>query len=516
MTSSAFQNVTPLPHDRYNQDLVAHVHPPDWVNPQPPAATYDLVVIGGGTAGLVVAAGAAGLGVGLKIALIERHLMGGDCLNVGCVPSKCLIRSSRVVAEMRDALPFGIHPPAEINVDFPAVMERMRRLRAGISPHDSVERFRKLGIDVFLGQGEFINQNTIAVGESMLRFKKAAIATGARAAQLSIPGLEAARYLTNETVFSLTERPNRLAVIGGGPIGCELAQVFRRLGSAVVLFHKGGQILDKEDPEAAELVQQEFLREGIQLVLQAQLEQVNKTPSGKEIHFVAQGQEQRILVDEILVGAGRAPNVEGLNLEAVGVEYDAHKGVAVNDYLQTTNPRIFAAGDICMDWKFTHAADAAARIVIRNALFSPFGLGRSKLSSLVMPWVTFTDPEVAHVGLYEHEAQAQGIAVDTIKIAFDDVDRAIADGEEAGFVKILHKRGSDEIVGATIVARHAGEMISEVTLAIVGKKGLNTLSSTIHPYPTQAGALKQAADAYRYTQLTPRTQTLLRLLTRFS
>ncbi|MCY7284063.1 MAG: mercuric reductase [Cyanobacteria bacterium CAN_BIN43] len=515
MSQSAFQGVTVPPMDEYNQSLVSYVHPPDWVNPSP-ATCYDLVVIGAGTAGLVVAAGAAGLGLGLKVALIERHLMGGDCLNVGCVPSKCLIRSSRVVADMRDAKPFGIEPPEQITIDFPAVMARMRRIRAGISPNDSAARFQKIGVDVFLGDGRFTSDRSVQVGDQTLRFKKAVVATGARAASPGIPGIDETGYLTNETVFSLTDRPNRMAVIGGGPIGCELAHTFQRLGCEVILFHKGSHLLDREDPDAAEIVQQNFIQEGIRLVLSSQVKRVEKTVDGKVITFEVKGNEESITVDEILVGAGRSPNVEGLNLEGVGVEYDPQKGVVVNDYLQTTNPRIYAAGDICMDWKFTHAADAAARIVIKNMLFSPFGLGRSKLSSLVMPWVTYTDPEIAHVGLYEQEAQQQGIEISTIQIPLKEVDRAIADGEAEGFVKILHLKGSDKILGATIVARHAGEMISEITTAIVGKIGLSKLASVIHPYPTQAEGIKKAADAYRRTLLTPRSKALLGILTKIS
>ncbi|MEA5506135.1 mercuric reductase [Halotia wernerae UHCC 0503] len=515
MSSSAFQKVTLPPMDEYNQKLISYVHPPDWVNPQP-ADCYDLVVIGAGTAGLVVAAGAAGLDVGLKVALIEKHLMGGDCLNVGCVPSKCIIRSSRVVGEIWSAKALGINTPEKIEVDFPAVMERMRRLRSGISHHDSAHRFQKLGVDVFLGGGHFLSDNTIEVGNQKLRFKKAVIATGARAVRPRVKGIEEAGFLTNETVFSLTELPKRLAVIGGGPIGCELAQAFQRLGSQVILFHHGSHILNKEDREAAEIIQNVFMQEKINLVLNSQIQSVEKTPEGKVIHFLSNGSNMSVVVDEILVGAGRAPSVEGLNLEAVGVEYDQRQGVKVNDYLQTTNPKIYAAGDICMNWKFTHAADAAARIVIKNTLFSPFGLGRSKLSSLVMPWVTYTDPEIAHVGMYEQEAQEKGFDINTIKIPFNSVDRAIADSEEDGFVKIIHKKGSDTILGATIVSRHAGETISEVTTAIVNKVGLNGLSGVIHPYPTQAEGIKKAADAYRRTLLTPTSKRFLGLLTKFS
>lgn len=515
MSESTVQPVLLPPMDAYNQALIAAVHPSDWVNPTP-QAEYDLVVIGAGTAGLVVAAGAAGLGLGLKVALVERHLMGGDCLNVGCVPSKCMIRSSRVVADIRGAQSFGINPPGAIEIDFGAVMARMRRLRAGISHNDSASRFQKLGVDVFLGQGQFQTDRTLIVGEKILRFKKAVITTGARAAQPEISGLAAAGYLTNETVFSLTDCPSRLAVIGGGPIGCELAQAFQRLGSEVVLLHRDSHVLNREDADAAEIIQRSFVQEGIKLVLNAQIQQVENTGSGKMIHFIADGTAASVEVDQILVGAGRIPNVEGLNLEVVGVEYDARQGIKVNDYLQTTNPKIFAAGDICMNWKFTHAADAAARIVIKNALFAPFGLGKSKLSNLVMPWVTYTDPEIAHVGLYEAEAKQQGLAVKTIQIPFSTVDRAIADGEEAGFVKILHQQGTDKILGATIVARHAGEMISEVTTAIVNNIGLSKLANVIHPYPTQAEAIKKAADAYRRTLLTPRSQFFLKLLTKLA
>ncbi|MBE9009318.1 mercuric reductase, partial [Pseudanabaenaceae cyanobacterium LEGE 13415] len=483
--------------DNYNKLLISRVHPLDWINPQP-KDQYDLVVIGAGTAGLVVAAGAAGLGIGLKVAIIEKHLMGGDCLNVGCVPSKTMIRSARVVGEMQQARSFGVMPPDAIKVDFPAVMERMRRIRAEISENDSAQRFQKLGIDVFLGEGRFLDRERIAVGDRVLRFKKATIATGARASQPKIPGLAEAGYLTNETVFSLTERPNRLAVIGGGSIGCEMAQTFRRLGCEVTLFHNKNRLLDREDSEAAEILKQAFIDEGIQIIFNSS---IDKVEPGKIIHF----NSQQITVDEILVGAGRSPNIEGLNLEAAGVEF-TKKGVKVNDYLQTTNPKIFAAGDICMDWKYTHAADAAARIVIKNALFSPFGFGRSKLSNLVMPRAIYTDPEIAHVGI-NHDA-------DVIKIPLEKVDRAIADGETNGFVKIFHRNG--QILGGTIVASHAGDMISEITLAIVGKLSLNTLSSVIHPYPTQAEAIRKAADAYRKTLLTPRSRKLLEVLSKLS
>jgi pyruvate/2-oxoglutarate dehydrogenase complex dihydrolipoamide dehydrogenase (E3) component len=513
MSNSEFHPISLRPMDEYNQKLVSYTHPSDWVNPKP-ADYYDLVVIGAGTAGLVVAAGAAGLDVGLKVALVEKHLMGGDCLNYGCIPSKAIIRSARVVGEILRARNFGISAAHYIEVDFPEVMARMRRIRASISHHDSAERFQKLGVDVFLGSARFASRDTVEVAGKSLRFKKAVIATGARATSLDIPGINEAKYLTNETVFSLTQRPQRFAVIGGGPIGCEMAQSFRRFGSDVILFHNKSHILNKEDIEAAQIIQNAFVKEGIRLELNCQVERVEATSEGKQIYFTSNGKRDSVTVDEILAGTGRAPNVEGLNLEVVNVDYDLSRGIFVNDFLQTTNPKIYAAGDICMDWKFTHAADAAARIVIKNALFSPFGLSKQRLSSLTMPWVTYTDPEVAHVGLYEH--QVRGSSTNTIKIPFSSVDRAIADGEEEGFVKILLRQGSDEILGATIVARHAGEMISEITTAIVNKLGLNKLTSVIHPYPTQAEGIRKAADTYRRTLLTPKTKRLLGLLTKLS
>jgi len=485
-----------LPHDVHNATLVSNVHPPDWQNPEP-APRYNLVVIGAGTAGLVTAAGAAGLGA--RVALVERHLLGGDCLNVGCVPSKCLIRSSRVYADVRDAHLFGLRVPAGAQVDFPAVMQRMRQLRARISYHDSARRFEELGVDVFLGEARFKAHGTIEVAGKTLRYKKAVIATGSRPVHPPIPGLAEAGFLTNETVFSLTQRPPRLAVIGGGPIGCELAQAFQRLGCEVILFHSAAHILNREDREAAEILQQAFLRDGIRLVLNCKVKGVEKVNGDKIIHFECQQKEEKVAVHEILVGVGRVPNVEGLNLEAVGVKCDKREGVVVNDWLQTTNPSIYAAGDICLKYKFTHTADATARIVIQNALF----LGRKKLSALTIPWCTYTDPEIAHVGISERDAGEKGIAVDTFLKPLKEVDRAIADGEEEGFVKVHVRKGTDKILGATIVARHAGEMLAEITLAMVCKLGLRTLTNVIHTYPTQAEAIRQVADAYNRTRLTP-------------
>lgn len=486
-----------LPLDTNNKTLLKNVHPSAWKNPEP-AARYNLVVIGAGTAGLVTAAGAAGLGA--KVALIERHLMGGDCLNVGCVPSKGIIRASRAAHDVKDAAEFGISCIGDITIDFGKVMERMRRIRAGISHHDSFERYsRELGIDVFLGSGRFTGPDSIDVDGKQLRFAKAAICTGARAAAPPIPGIEETGYLTNENVFWLTELPKRLLVIGGGPIGCELSQAFARMGSDVTIIETSGHLLIREDADAAEVVQQSMLSDGVKLALNAKILKTEKRGTDKVITIERNGKPEDLSGDEILVGVGRAPNVNGLNLEAAGVIYDPRMGVKVNEMLQTSNPRIYAAGDICFPYKFTHTADALARIVIANALFK----ARQKTSALVIPWCTYTDPEVAHVGMYEKDARDKGIEVHTLTIPLVDVDRALLDGETEGFARVHLKKGGDKMLGATIVARHAGEMINELTLAMTAGLGLSAIGRTIHPYPTQAEAIKRLADAYNRTRLTP-------------
>jgi pyruvate/2-oxoglutarate dehydrogenase complex dihydrolipoamide dehydrogenase (E3) component len=493
-----------LPQSEENRVLTANVHPQDWENPEP-APCYNLVVVGGGTAGLVCAAGAAGLGA--RVALIERHLLGGDCLNYGCVPSKGIIRASRAVSEARRGADFGIGGVDNIAIDFASAMERMRKVRAAISPHDSARRFRdELGVDVFFGTGEFSGPDTVEVAGKRLRFKKAAVCTGARASAPSIAGIGDAGYLTNETVFSLTELPQRLAVIGGGPIGCELAQAFARLGSRVTVIENAGHLLPREEAAAAEIVQKAMIRDGVELCLGARVLGVAGKNGEKIITFTRNEENRELAVDEILVGIGRAPNVKGLGLEAAGIACDPRQGVLVNERLQTTNPRVFAAGDICFPYKFTHTADALARIVIANALF----LGRQKSTALVIPWCTYTDPEVAHVGMHEEEAQAKGIAVTTLTVPLTEVDRALLDGEAEGFARVHLKKGTDTILGATIVARHAGEMISEISLAMTTGLGLSAIGKTIHPYPTQAEVVKKLADAWNRTRLTPFVKKVLR------
>jgi pyruvate/2-oxoglutarate dehydrogenase complex dihydrolipoamide dehydrogenase (E3) component len=503
-THRAEAAVEVLPDDVHNRALVANVHPTDWTNPKP-AGRYNLVVIGGGTAGLVAAAGAAG--VGAKVALIERALLGGDCLNSGCVPSKALLRSAHAIADLRAGAAVGVHIESQnVEVDFPGVMERLRAVRSRISENDSARRFRDdLGVDVFMGGGRFNDRNQIEVAGEVLRFSKAVIATGARPFVPPIKGLADAGFHTNETIFTLTELPKRLAIIGGGPIGCELAQAFACLGSQVTLIEMESQFLKREDPDAAAILRASLERDGVDIALDTQVAEVESTTPTKRLRLLREGKEDVIEVEDILVGAGRVPNIEGLGLDLAGVGHD-RRGILVNDYLQTHNKNIFAAGDVCMSTQFTHAADFASRAVIQNALF----FGRKKLSALTIPWCTYTRPEIAHVGVYEQDALAQGKQIDTFLRPFSEVDRAIAEADEAGFVKIHTEKGGDKILGATIVAKHAGDMISEISVAMAGGVGLSRLASVIHPYPTQAEAIRQLGDAYNRTKLTPTIAKIFR------
>ncbi len=489
-----------LPDNQHDAVRLANVRPDDWRNPDP-APRYNLVVIGAGSAGLITSLIAASLGA--RVALVERELLGGDCLNVGCVPSKGVIRASRMAVELRSAQELGLELPAGAEIDFGKAMQRMRSVRAQISHEDSADRYSgEFGVDVFFGRASFSAPDSVSVERDgqcwELGFRKAVIATGARPVRPAIPGLEDAGYRTNETIFNLTERPRRLAVIGGGPIGTELAQAFRRLGSEVTLFDPLPHFLAREDSDASELLEAVFRREGVRLELGAKVTGVECKGNERVVRYERAGAGQgEAVVDEILVGVGRQPNVEGLELERVGVRYGP-RGIEVDDRLRTSNRRIYAAGDVCMAWKFTHAADAAAKIVVQNALF----FGRRRLSRLVMPWCTYTSPEIAHVGLYPHQAQERNIEIDTYKVSLAEVNRAVADGEENGFLKIHTRRGSDRILGATIVASHAGDMISQITQAMVAGVGLGTLANVIFPYPTQAEAIKRAAGAYTRTRLT--------------
>lgn len=439
------------------------------------SSKYHLVVIGAGTGGLVTSAIAAGLGA--RVALIERDQMGGDCLNVGCVPSKSLIHATRT------------------GVGFSDAMRRMREVRAELAVNDSAERFTSLGVDVYHGTGRFTSRDEIQVGDTKLRFARAVIATGARAAIPPIAGLAEAGYLTNETVFDLAEQPDRLVIVGAGPIGCELGQVFARFGTRVTIVDLAPRVLMRDDPDAAAIVQASMQRDGVRFVfgvtpVRAERGSLFVAPIGAE-----RAGEVRIETDAILIAAGRAPNVEGFGLDVAGVAHDATKGVSVDDRLRTTNPKIYAVGDVCSALKFTHNSDWQARLVVPNALF--FGIGGGKVSRAVIPWCTYTQPELAHVG------ETRGMGVETITVPMSNVDRAVIDGVTEGFARVHLRRGTDRIVGATLVSEHAGESISEITLAMTNRIGLGGIGKTIHPYPTQAEVFRKAADAWRRQRLTP-------------
>ena len=463
-----------------------------------------LLVVGAGPAGLVAASAAAKLGA--HVALIERHQLGGDCLNDGCIPSKSLIRNGRLLADIRNASNFGGVPPAETVFDFRAAMLRMRRITARISRTDSAMNLARDGIHLFFGTARFTGPDTVDVDGLALRFKKALIATGSRSMLPDVPGLAEAGFLTNETVFDLQVMPRSLLVIGGGPLGCELAQVFARFGSRTLISHCEPLFLPKEERDAAQMVSDALARDGVEIHLNSTATKVWMEGDQKVVELVNDGNTATTRVDQILTGIGRVPAVQGLNLEAAGVAYDAAAGVHVDDFLRTSNRRIYAAGDVCLTHQFTNSAAASARIVVRNALF----MGRQRMSKLTIPWCTCTDPEVAHVGLYVKEARQQRIPVKTFTIPMHDVDRAIADSEKDGFVKVHVREGSDKILGATIVARHAGEMINSISLAMVAGIGLRELANVVQAYPTQGAAIRQAADACARTRVTPLMMTLAR------
>ncbi|KAG5182768.1 mercuric reductase [Tribonema minus] len=505
--------VSPL--DEYNTTLLDNVHPPAWIDP-PGDGTYNLVVLGAGSGGLVSAAGAAG--VGAKVAIIESHLMGGDCLNVGCVPSKALIKAATVAHTVNNCQEYGISIEGTVKVDFGKVMERMRRLRAGISHHDSAERFAtELGIDVFIGRGTFTGPNTIAVNGKTLTFRKAVVASGGCASLPPITGLKEAPYLTNASIFNLTALPPRLLVLGGGPIGMELAQAMARFGAQVTVVLRGSKIMPKEDSDAADIVAAAMERDGVKFHYNLKFVRVEHTQADGEafptIRMIAEdkGTEVVFEAEALLVAAGRRPNVTNMGLEDAGIKFSPTDGIVVSDTLQTTNKAIYAVGDCCTKYQFTHVSDFMARLAIRNALF----FGNGKFSNLLIPWATYTEPEVAHVGLYPRDLEAKGVGYQTFTRYFKDVDRAILEGETEGFVKVHVKEGTDKILGATIVGPNAGDMISEMSVAIQHKVGLASLGAVIHPYPTKAEAVRQAGDLYNKTRLTPMVKGLLSNLLKF-
>ncbi len=459
---------------------------------KPSRFDYNLIVIGGGAAGLVSAYIAAA--VKAKVALIEKHQMGGDCLNTGCVPSKALIRSARFVADLNKAASLGIRK-AEAQFDFAEVMERVQQVIQQVEPHDSVERYTQLGVECISGIATIRTPHEVEVNGKRLTSRSIIIATGARPIVPPLPGLEQSGYLTSDTVWALRQQPKRLVVLGAGPIGCELAQSFQRLGSEVALVQSNDRILPREDTEVAALVANRFLHEGMQLHTCHRAVRFEQHENEKRVICEYQGKEVAIAYDEVLIALGRRPNVTGFGLQELGVEIAPHGTVKSDPFLRTNYPNIYVCGDVAGPYQFTHTAAHQAWYASVNALFAPFKKFRVDYS--VIPWATYTDPEVARVGLNELEAKEQGISYEVTTYDIDDLDRAIAEGEAHGFVKVLTVPGKDKILGATIVANHAGELITEFVTAMKYKLGLNKILSTIHTYPTMSEANKYVAGQWK-------------------
>jgi pyruvate/2-oxoglutarate dehydrogenase complex dihydrolipoamide dehydrogenase (E3) component len=466
------------------------VFPEDHINPRA-KSRYHLVVIGAGPAGLICAIGAAGLGA--RVALIERQAMGGDCLNVGCVPSKALLEYTN---------------RHSIDGTFEAAFAWMREVRAGIAAHDSVQRYTDLGVDVFLGEARFVDGSTVAVDDQELSARRIVIATGARAALPGIPGLDESDPLTNETVFDLRQAPNTIAIVGAGPVGCELGQALARLGVAVHLFDVADRVLPNEEADAADAVSKSLLRSGVTLHLGADVSRVERTGDGIRIAY----DETELHVDRALVAAGRQANTERLNLSAAGVDLAENGLIEVDDRLRTTNSRIYAAGDVCSRLQFTHHADAHARIVIQNALFAP----TARTSRLVIPHCIYTNPELAYVGRSAAELERNGTRFDRYAVRFGELDRGRAAGDEDSYAALLVDPKRGNILGATVVAENAGDLIAPICLAMSNGLRLGDVGKAVYPYPTRSEYLRRLSDNYNRTRLTPTVkrlmQTWLRLI----
>jgi len=464
---------------------------------------FHLIIIGAGSGGLVTAAGAAGLGV--RVALVEKDKMGGDCLNTGCVPSKAIIRTAKLVHDIKTADRFGLDSLLP-NIRLDKVLESVREVQKKIEPNDSVERFESLGVRVFKGNYSFISPTEISDGETTLQAKRFVIATGARPFVPPIEGIKNIPHLTSDNVWDLKELPKKLVVLGGGPIGCELAQTFARLGSKVTIVEMAPTLLSREDSDAVHLLMKTFKAEGIELLVSWKASKVQSTPEGFELTVSNEKEgEKKVPFDQILVAVGRQPNTDGLGLEKACVQIN-RRGILVDQYLRTTNKKIYACGDVVGPYQFTHTADFQARLILRNALFP----GKSKINYRFVPWCTFTDPEVARVGLNEMEARQKKIAHDIYCYPMTDLDRAVCDRESTGMIKVVTARGSDRILGITLVGSHAGDLLHELGLAMHQGIGLKKLSNMIHIYPTMAEISKRLVDTYQRSRLTDRTRGLLR------
>ncbi|HIF9169758.1 TPA: dihydrolipoyl dehydrogenase [Photobacterium damselae] len=465
---------------------------------KPTSFDQNMVVIGAGSGGLVSAYIAAA--VKAEVTLIEKHKMGGDCLNTGCVPSKALIRAAHNMAEIQRAAEFGVST-GPIAIDFKQVMTRVQKVISKIEPHDSIERYRSLGVNCITGEAIIRSPWEVEVDGKIITTKNIVIATGARPLVPNIPGLQSVNYLTSDTVWSLQEQPQKLLVLGGGPIGCELAQSFARLGTKVTLVEMAPQLLIREDSDAAKLVQDSLIADGVEIKLEHKamrfesIIDANGKTMGKVYLDFHNEQQVTVEFDVVLLALGRVANVQGFGLEELGITTTARGTVEVNDYLQTQYPNIYAVGDVVGPYQLTHAASHQAWYAAVNGLFGQFK--RFKADYSVMPAATYTSPEVARVGLNEKEATAQGIEFDVVTYGIDDLDRAITDGEDHGFIKVITPKGKDTILGATIVGANAGDLLAEFTLAMRHNLGLNKILATVHPYPTMSEAVKYTAGVWK-------------------
>src|SRR5665213_298384 len=470
--------------------FLRRVRPDAWQNPAP-RDVYDLAILGAGPAGIAAAESAARLGV--SVVLIERNRIGGNSLNAGSVPSKSIIKTASVYASMREAEAFGAPMPSDASLDFGKVMERMRRIRTRVSEHHSVEKLLALGIDVFFGGARFENKDAILIGDTRLRFKKALVATGARPKPpAEIPGLDEAGYRTSATIFEMSALPKRLAVIGGGPLGCELAQAFCQLGSHVTIVQNDPKFLPREERDAAEILSRSMARDGVIIRLNTTVVGAHASNGSRVLETINDDIKSDIEVDEILLSIGRIPNVEDLELETAGIAFDHKQGLKTDDFLRTTNSNVYAAGDVCMALKFTNAAQATGHMAMRNALSS----GQERKSQLTIPWCTYCDPEIAHIGMHVWEARQQSIPIKSFTVMMHDVDRAITDGLHVGFLKIHVAGETDRILGATIVSSRASELINEMSVIMSAGIGMKELATVLHTYPAESGAIVLAALAY--------------------
>ena len=486
----------PLSGDSEDQRMKELVRPPTWAV-EPSSERYDLVAIGGGTGGLVAASGAGLLGA--KTALIEREWLGGDCLIHGCVPSKALLHAASVAHEVRNASAWGVHANVE-RIDFAEVMRRLRKIRADIAHDDAAAVLARRNVDVIFGCAEFVGPDRLKVGEHEIQFKRAVIATGGRPRIPDIPGLR--EYaITNEQIFDIASLPEHLVVIGGGPIGCELGQAFARLGANVSLIQRQARLLPVDDPRACDVLLEALRGDGVDVRLNTEVVEVRKTKSGYDVAVTG---GHRLTCDRVLVATGRVPNVEDLGLDTAGVRY-ALDGIIVDRQQRTSNRRIYAVGDVAQGPNFTHAAYAQGATSVYSALV-PF-LARKPRSP--MSWVTFTDPEVAHVGLRWSELEALGDRVHTVTLDMEHNDRARTEGDVRGFGRLHMQRGTDRLLAATFVGRHAGELVGEVAVLMTSRQGLKAILDTVHPYPTRSWLTMYLANEHSLQRLTPSTRRWL-------